>query len=107
MSDRGMIKWQPFDSLTNSKKMKKEIAKNKIKKEMPILSEDQLEKINENIQEAYHNYSNIKITYYFNNNIIVKETKIKKIDFNLKQIILLDNTKLYYKQVINIDLLGH
>ena len=100
--DRKMMKWQPFDSLGNSALMKKELAKKKLKKEMPILSEDQLNKINTKIQEAYFNFSDIKITYFFNNNIITKRVKIKKIDYNLKQLILSDNTKLFYKQVIDV-----
>ena len=103
MNDRGMMKWQPFDSLGNSARMKKEIARSKNKKEMPLLSEDQLSKINTKIQEAYFNFSDIKITYFFNNNIITKKVKIKKIDYNLKQLILSDNTKLFYKQVINVE----
>ena len=31
MNDRGMIKWQPFDSLTNTKKMKHELQLKKEK----------------------------------------------------------------------------
>lgn len=102
MSDRGMKKWQPFDSLTNSNKMKNELSRNKLKVEMPILSEDQLNKLDQVIQEAFFNKNLIKIYYYFNGNILNKDIKIKSIDYNKKQIILSDNTKLYYKQIIKI-----
>ena len=42
MSDRKMIKWQPFNSLMNSKQVVKEIIQDKGKIAMPILSDDQL-----------------------------------------------------------------
>ncbi len=105
MSDRGMKKWLPFDSLTNTNKMKHELSKKKIKIEKPILSEDQLINLDNKIMEAFFNKDIIKISYYFNNNIIKKEVRIKSIDYNKKQILLSDNTKLYSKQIINIDYL--
>ena len=103
MSDRGMKKWLPFDSLTNTNRMKKELNKNKIKIEKPILSEDQLIKLETEIKEAFFNKDTIKIYYYFNNNILIKTVKIKSIDYNKKQIVLSDNTKLYSTQIIRID----
>ena len=105
MSDRGMKKWLPFDSLTNTYKMKQELSRKKIKVEMPILSEDQLNKLEITIKEAFFNKDIVKIHYYFNNNIIIKEAKIKSIDYNNKYILLSDNTKLYYKQIINVEYL--
>lgn len=102
MSDRGMKKWLPFDSLTNTNKMKKDLNKRKLKVEMPILSEDQLTKLEIKIKESYYNKDEIIIYYYFNGNILNKQTKIKLIDYNKKQIVLSDNTKLYYKQIINV-----
>lgn len=102
MNDRGMKKWAPFNSLTNTNKMKHDLNKQKISIKMPILSEDQLEKIDNNIKEAYYNKDIINIEYYLNGAIINKKGKIKLIDYNKKQIILSDNTKLYYKQIINV-----
>ena len=43
--DRGMIKWQPFNSVYSSKKMMNSILKEKSKKEMPILSSDEIRTI--------------------------------------------------------------
>ena len=100
--DRGMMKYQPFDSLTNSLMMKKELQKNKNKIAMPTLSEDQLEEIDLKIKEAYHNKDVIKISYYFSGNIIKKDVKIKLIDYVKKQIVLSDNTKIFYKQIVDV-----
>ena len=102
MSDRGMKKWLPFDSLTNTNKMKHELSKKKSRIEMPILSEDQLEKIESIIKEAYFNKDYIIIYYYINGTILNKKIKIKSIDYNKKQIILSDNTNIYYKQIVNV-----
>lgn len=105
MSDRGMKKWLPFDSLTDTNKMKHDISKKKIKIEKPILSEDQLIRIDNIIKEAYFNKDKLKIYYYYSNNILTKEGKIKVIDYNKKQIVLSDNTKLYFQQIINVEYL--
>ena len=102
MNDRGIKKWQPFNSLGNTLKIKQELNKQKIKTSMPLLSEDQLEKIENNIKEAYYNKDLIIIHYYLNGNIIKKQTKIKNINYNSKKIILSDNTILYYKQIIKV-----
>ena len=103
MNDRGMKKWAPFDSLTNTKKMKHELSMKKIKIEKPILSEDQLASIEEKIVEAFFNKDVIKIHYYYNNNILIRQEKIKAIDKNKKQIILSDNTKILFKQITNVE----
>ena len=100
--DRGMIKYQPFDSLTNSQKMKHEIQLKKNKITQPTLSEDQLEEIDMKIKEAYYNKDKVKVSYYLNGAILEKEVKIKLIDYNKKQIILSDNTKVYYKQIVKV-----
>ena len=105
MNDRGMKKWLPFDSLTNTNKMKHEISKKKIKIEKPILSEDQLNQLEIIIKEAFFNKDLVEIHYYTNNNILTKKVNIISIDYNKKLILLSDNTKLYYKQIINIKYL--
>ena len=102
MNNRGMKKWAPFNSLVNTNKMKKDISKSKNVIKMPILSEDQLEKIENTIKEAYYDKDYIYIEYYFNNAIINKKCKIKFIDYNKKQIILSDNTILFHKQIVNV-----
>lgn len=106
MNDRKMKKWQPFDSLTNSAKMKHELALKKQAATMPILSQDQLETINENIGNAYLNKILVRITYFSNNKILNVKSYIKKIDTINKKIILSDNLKISFNKLINIDLLN-
>src|SRR5574344_2829642 len=101
--DRGMIKWQPFDSLTSSKKMCYDILKEKNKKVMPTLSEDQINVIIDELLEAYYNQETIKITYYYNGSILDKINKIKYIDKIKKEIILDDSSIIYFKQILKIS----
>ena len=62
--DRGMIKWQPFDSLLSTKKVAKEIINEKSKVAMPTLSEDQLLNIEEKVLEAYYNGETVRYLLY-------------------------------------------
>ncbi|MBR1416555.1 MAG: YolD-like family protein [Bacilli bacterium] len=103
--DRGMIKWQPFDSLTNTKQMKHKLELEKQKVSMPILSDDQLQLIENNIKESYYSKSYIKIYYYFNGTILNKKCKIKFIDYPKKQITISDNTIIYYKQIVEVKII--
>ncbi len=103
--DRGMLKWQPFDSVIQSKKVVNNLSNKRNKIEQPILSEDQLIEFNDIITQAYYSNNIIKISYYFSGNIISKEAKIKKINYVKKQIILSDNTTIFYKQITNIKII--
>ena len=100
--DRGMIKWQPFDSVTSTKKMCYDILKERSYKTPPILSEDQLALIEEVILDSYYNKDKVKIEYYYNGSILYKETKIKYLDKIKKQIICSDASIIHFKQIVKI-----
>ena len=51
--DRKMIKWEPFNSVISSSKMIKDVLKEKEKIKKPILSEEQLLLINNQILEYF------------------------------------------------------
>lgn len=100
--DRGMIKWQPFDSLLSTKKVAKEITEKKNLQRMITLSEDQLKEIEENLKEAYYNGELVKITYYRLGKYYHKNALIKYIDKSKKQIILNDSSIIHFKQIVKI-----
>ena len=104
MNDRGIIKWQPFDSLFSSAEIKDFINKknNIIKK--PILSEDQKIFKEEKILEAYHENIMANITIFSNNRIYQINKKILKIIFVNKKILFHDHTYIYFDQIININI---
>lgn len=103
--DRGMLKWQPFDSVTSTKKMALDILKQKDYQVMPTLSEEQISEIAETILEGYYNKALVKITYYYAGKIYIKVTKIKYLNKLKEQIILNDQTIIGFKQVIKITMI--
>ena len=102
INDRGMIKWQPFDSVTSTKKMCMDILQRKDYQRFPLLSEDQIKDIEELILESYYNKDIIFITYYHDGKCLTKEGKIKYLDKYKKQLILSDTSIIHFKQIINI-----
>ena len=54
MIDRGMIKWEPFNSVIPSSKVIKDVMKEKNKIKKPILSEDQLKIIEQKLIESFN-----------------------------------------------------
>lgn len=102
MSDRGMIKWQPFNSVINTNQVINSIIKEKQKIEKPILSKEQQTKLEEKIIEAYYEQIPIEIQYYQSGHILTTKGIIKNINNTYKKIFL-DNQKiLLFQQIIKI-----
>lgn len=102
MIDRGIIKWQPFDSCFSSSKILKDINIKKNRERFPILSEDQLELLEEKIKEAYQLNESITINYFYNGKILSISGNINFIDSQDKKIYL-NNRIVYFKQIISIQ----
>ncbi len=101
ISDRGIIKWQPFNSCFNAQLVIKDIKKVKNRKTYPNLSEDQLENIEEKIKEAYNLKLFVQIKYYYDGIINVIEGQINGISPN-DQKLYLNNKIIYFKQILNV-----
>ena len=101
--DRGIIKWQPFESLTPTKQIIKSILLEKSKVTKPTLSDEEIKYLEDKIIEAYYSSININIHYYTNGYIKVTKGKIKKIDQIYKMIYLDNNLKLLFNQILDID----
>ena len=100
--DRGIIKWAPFDSVISSKKVIRDIENSKHKIVKPILSEDELNNIESIILDSYHNKDEIEIKYFYNGKYYKIKNIISKID-NIKKIIVLDNNKkIYFNQIVSV-----
>lgn len=78
MSDRGMKKWMPFNSLIEQKQYLRQMEQDINKTEPPLLSEDQAEDIN-NILCNYHGEV-VEVHFYKNNKNFSVMGKITKID---------------------------
>ena len=104
INDRGMVKWAPFDSLMSSKKICYDILEEKSYQIMPILSDDELNEIENIILECFYNKEFIEIIYYYNGKFYKKTNKIKYIDKYKRQLILKDDFILYFKQIIKVKI---
>lgn len=104
MNDRGMIKWQPFNSVISGKTIIESIQKEKSKLKKPIMSEEEINYLEKNIIDAYFMKENVNITYFQDGEILQVNGKIKKID-QIYKLVYLDYKKLLFSQIINIILL--
>ena len=59
-TNRGMIKWAPFSAVAPGNYMVNEVLNKKNKVKMPILSEDQINDINNKITTSFNNKEVIK-----------------------------------------------
>jgi len=102
MQDRSYIKWEPFNSIINDKKIIEEIKNKEKECDKPILSEDQIEILNEKIFEAYTNHIKIKLSIFKNRNIICLTGYINNINSN-KKYVTFNNSHIFLNQIINIS----
>ncbi len=100
--DRGIIKWQPFESLEPITKIIQSLQKEKSKIKKPILSEEEIATLEAKIIEAYYSQEKIKISFYQNGFIRQIKGQVKKID-QIYKLIYLNNLKLLFNQIIQIE----
>ena len=101
MQDR-IIKWAPFNSVINSNSLINELKKDRNKINKPILSEDQIYLLNEEIFDAYTNHIKITLDYYNNFKIMQLTGFINNID-TVKKYITFSNIHIYFNQILKIN----
>lgn len=101
MTNRGMIKWAPFNSIINNKAVIKEINNTKSKIIKPILLEEELLNIENTIITAKELGLSVTITYFYAGKLkdltgyITKLNQIKKeITINHQVISFIQITKI-------------
>lgn len=102
MIDRGMIKWEPFNSVIPSSKVINKVIKEKNKIEKPVLSEEQLKTIEQKLIDSYNSNEKISVSYFQNGYIFNEKGTIKKIDYINKKVYL-DYKYIYFSQITNIN----
>ncbi len=105
MIDRGFIKWQPFNSLISNKEVLASIkeAKTNFLNSKPKLFPEEIEKLNEELKDAYYSHSLINLTYYENNHLKTIKTNIIAIYPNSNTLKLTNNKIISFNQIININ----
>jgi len=101
MSDRGMKKWAPYSSLIEQATCLEQMRYERNKIEKPILTEDQIEKINYSLV-SYKKGQIIKIKFFYDGYLYEINTSIKRIDLENKQLILASG-KLNFSNIIDIE----
>lgn len=99
--DRGFVKWQPFNSVVSNKTILNNLN-NAEKVIKPTLFPEEIEKLNEQLIEAYYSHNLIEITIYEENKIKKYKTTINKIDSNTKTIYLKNHKIIYFNEIIHI-----
>lgn len=104
-TDRGVIKWAPFNSLIVQKQIIENLLNEKNKINKPKLSQEQIEQ-NENLLiEAFYEKIKIKIDYYEKGLIITTTANITQVDFTFKKIYLNNKKILLFSQIIKLYML--
>lgn len=100
MSDRGIKKWAPYKALIEQEPAIVSMNKVRSKVDKPILSEDQMEAIN----EILVNYQGEELiaTIYKNGELITKEIIIKKIDPYERKIFLVERGSISLSDLVGL-----
>ena len=102
MQNRNEIMWAPFSSVINGKIIIKKILDEKSKIDKPILSEDQINELNEKIFEAYTNHIKINIYIYNNSRINKINGYVNNISIS-KKYMTFNKSHIYFNQIIKVD----
>ncbi len=106
MKDRGMMKWMPFDSIVSTQKMVSALVYEKSKIPKPIMSEDQIWEMEQELLEGFHSKIPMHIVYYQKGRLQVKESCIVQICHSEKRILFDDTSSLYFDQIIHVSFLS-
>ena len=98
MNDRGIKKWNPFNSVVPSS----ELFKSNKPLKRPNPSESEITYFEELLKESLYTGQRICIKYINRNKIYEEEKIVKKIDSVNLNIFFLDNTKINFRQIYKI-----
>ncbi len=98
-----MNSWLPFNAVCDGTSLVDKILLEKNRFSKPILSEEQLDEIQEKIISAYNNKELIRITYYNSGYCYEMKNVIKKIDAIQRKIVLANGKSLFFSQIIDVS----
>jgi len=101
--NRGQIKWHAFESLYKTSATKNEINDLKIKYNMPILSPDQQEELENLLWQSYYRGDNISLIFYRSNKFYKINDKVIQINSTNKTIKLASGKTLSIAQIVKIN----
>ncbi|HDD5896059.1 TPA: YolD-like family protein [Staphylococcus aureus] len=89
---RGIVKWQPFKTMPQQYEMIDQYIEDQNKVDIPLLSDDQLQLINEKVQYKMKNHIVSDISYWKNGYISTLQCYISNVD-TLEGIMLVTSEK--------------
>ena len=101
-TNRGMIKWAPFNAVQSGNSMVNDVLKKKNKVTMPVLSDDQIEVLEQKLINSYNNGNIITILYFKEGKYYKKQGIIGKINKNTAKSVLNDGVSVFFSQIIEI-----
>ncbi|MGS0667657.1 YolD-like family protein [Staphylococcus arlettae] len=102
---RGSVKWQPFASIPEQYEQIAQYIEDQNKIDKPLLSDDQLQQLNETLVFKMFNDPHINVRYFSNGYIKEKEGVIHKVDPYTQTLHLYENKgvdKLDLKDIVEI-----
>lgn len=102
--DRKMMKWMPFNALLEQGDHIQDLLHGRSKKEMPLLSADQLSELNYKLEVAYLFKNEVEITYYKDGATYKIDGVITRTDMYNK-LIFINESFVSALQIINIEMI--
>ena len=99
---RKMIKWKPFNTLHKYKDIL-DIERNRSLIDKPVIMEDRIIKI-DNILKDVNENTLVKVKYFNKGMLFYITGNIKKVN-KIEKYILINNTRIYYKNLIDIEVI--
>ncbi|HBJ9580673.1 TPA: YolD-like family protein [Staphylococcus aureus] len=103
---RGIVKWQPFKTMPQQYEMIDQYIEDQNKVDIPLLSDDQLQLINEKVQYKMKNHIVSDVSYWKNGYISTLQCYISNVD-TLEGIMLVisekDRMKIPLNYIVSVD----
>lgn len=100
MSNRELVKWQPFSAVVTGNVMINEVLNKKNKIAMPVLSEDQKNELQEKMLISYNNQDIINIRYYKAGKVLEVKGIISNIDSIGHKLVINGQISVFFSQII-------
>lgn len=99
--DRKMMKWIPFNALMEQSDYLSDLLRGKTKISKPVLSPDQEDELNYNLESAYIFQQEVCVKYFEDGDIKEADGIITKID-SFQKCIYVANVELHAQSIIDI-----
>lgn len=99
-SERGMMKWAPYQSLIEQGKYLAELRERRSRVPRPLISSDRAEEINDVL--AHYENGPVKATYWRDGHIYEFVDTIKKIDETGKKLVF-STRSIDFKDLLNLE----